>query len=552
MPRKTKHLKRRVSRKQNLLKKRRQTVHKKKGSQNRTKRGGKQYGKGAKGTLFDIFLEDKPEDKDTLIEKIGDIKNVKIILYKSKDNISNTNVVEPGEVSTTETESTELNSSENDGIPTDVIDTPKKKAKEDNYTFKNVTDNDQIINWLKDISTHTDIPNTQRLAKIFTDKNAFLLELIENRNVYNILKAINPSLVNDISTLEDDVNIGENSFSGIEIKKQKNILNPFDNNTFYVLFTKKCIPYPHYILTDENQDETKISMKNFMINILESIKTINEKDYYHNDIKLSNIVYDKTQNKFKLIDWGASKTIPNDIDNGLEQCVYRGDPIFSSLYKMYIRYTTYNLSEKLLFPRNNMKNPGYVASVPLTTLKFDTNTFDKGYFQLNLKNRVLSGKKPKDDLKYYYAPDPKVPSQTFAQQSIKNLLNYQSDIFLTKVKPIPNADENTNYEIKKTLFEKYRKSFDLHMFGMTIFHAVYIFDLNTEWIDKYAIPFTNLDPTFPNNYLEDTMTKINTCIAELTKFDISKGKKVSEAGYWNGIDITTNKSIFSKTPRSER
>lgn len=292
-----------------------------------------------------------------------------------------------------------------------------------------------------------------------------------------------------------------------------------------------------------------------MINILESIKTINEKDYYHNDIKLSNMVYDKTQNKFKLIDWGASKTITDNItntdheNNGLEQCVYRGDPIFSSLYKMYIRYTTYNYKEKLIFPfvGNNRKHPENVASVPLTTLKFDTNTFDKGYFQLNLKNRVLSGKKPKKDLRYYY--DPQTESQKFAQESIKNLLKYQSGIFLKNVKPIQDADEKKNYDIKTELF-KYRKSFDLHMFGMTIFHAVYIFDLDVKWIDEYAIPFTNLYPESQHKeYLTNTMDSIQKCIFNLNNLDKtqetresedSKKKKVSTRGVWVSPGIYSN------------
>jgi hypothetical protein len=540
MPRKTKHQKRRVSRKQNLPKKRRQTAHKKKGSQNRTKRGGKQYGKGAKGTLFDIYLADKPKDKETLIEKIGDIQNVTIILYKSKDNIPTINAEKPEEVSTTETESTEVNSSENNEIPTDVIDTPQKKAKEDNYTFADLTDNNQIINWLKDTPSPTNIHNTQRLAKIFTDKNAFLLELIENRNVYNILKGINPSLVNDISTLEDDFKIGENSFSGIEIKKQKkiiNYLNPFDNNIFYVLFTKKCKPYPNYILvdTDENieipDQNPKILMKTFFNNILNAILIINKANYYHNDIKLSNIVYDNNNKSFKLIDWGASKTIDKDYDNGgLAQCVHRGDPIFSSLYKMYIRYTTVDNTKNKTIPEHlrmdtqvglrmahiNKSTPSLVSIIPFKILQYDTT---------NLRGKA------KPDLSYYYAPDSKSSSQKLAKQSIKNFYDYQSKTFRKNI-ALLETSKNKNYDdIKKELFNNYHKSFDLHMFGMTIFHAVYIFDLDYHWIDDYAIPFTNLDPKSEHaEFLTNPFEKMEDLISKINSFSITE--KVSTKGVW--------------------
>jgi hypothetical protein len=208
---------------------------------------------------------------------------------------------------------------------------------------------------------------------------------------------------------------------------------------------------------------------------------------------------------------------------------------------MYIRYTTQGDGVSKTAAERNMFYIGpklcRVCNVPSAALKTDALI------------------KKKKDLSYYsslYSDSTAPPSQKFATHSIEKFLDYQSDTFQKQLRVISQTanDVTENDIIKRKLFE-YRQSFDLHMFGMTIFHAVYIFDLNSEWIDKYAIPFTNLDPNFPNNYLTDTMKKIDTCITDLQNVDINNGKKVSEVGYWNGIG-SNNKSIFSKTPRLDK
>jgi serine/threonine protein kinase len=531
MPRKTRHQKRRVSRKQNLPKKRHSTLHKKKGSQNRTKRGGRKYGQGAKGALYDIYLKEpknEQDKEDTLFEIIGN-KPSNIILYKYNNEKTIKEVYHTIEKCKESPSKDEAQGQEQKKTEIDKTEYVSEKIEFDEFS-----------KWLQSQE------NTTRLAKVFTEKNAFLDELKENSNVfYNTLNG--KGQAEEISALEPNYILNEFEFSGVEIELQ-------DTTKKYVLFTKKCIQYPYYILTDEPiTDKNKtiikdektyynVNMKQFMIDILTAIHKVNTDKFYHNDIKLSNMVYDPDNKKMKLIDWGAGKTIPEDYDRGgLYQSIFRGDPIFSSLYKMYIRYTTECDGVSKIAANANIYSVGTilctVCNVPSLALKKD-----------GLK---------KEDLSYYRVLtnlNSKIPpSQSFARHSIEKFLDYQSDNFQKQIKIIPEVKQYENDTIKKYFFDKYRQSFDLHMFGMTIFHAVYIFDLNSEWIDKYAIPFTNLDPKFTGNYLTDTMTKIKNCIEELPTFDNNnKGQKVSQVGYWNGWDSDKKESIFSKTPRLDK
>ena len=128
----------------------------------------------------------------------------------------------------------------------------------------------------------------------------------------------------------------------------------------------------------------------------------------------------------------------------------------------------------------------------------------------------------------------KTESQKLANKSIKNLNDYQSKTFRRIISDLEQKYQKNNDNIKQELFDKYRKSFDLHMFGMAIFHAVYIFDLDSKWIDEYAIPFTNLDPaleTDNNKYLTETFESINKLITELPSYNASSSK-VSSRGIW--------------------
>jgi serine/threonine protein kinase len=286
-----------------------------------------------------------------------------------------------------------------------------------------------------------------------------------------------------------------------------------------------------------------------VLDILPAIVKINTDKFYHNDIKLSNIVYDNTSKKMKLIDWGAGKTIPDDYDNeGLSECIYRGDPIFSSLYKMYIRYTTEGDGVSKTAAERNIyfigPNICRVCNLPSVVLKNDALV------------------KRKSDLSYYgllYSDSKAPPSQYFATHSIEKLFDYQSDTFQKQIRSISqNANAvSENTKIKRKLFE-YRQSFDLHMFGMSIFHAVYIFDLNRSWIDEYAIPFIHLDPEFSDSYLTDTMGKIEKCIEKLKssigteQSSIGPKQKVSHLGYCNGFDTKNIESLYTKTPRLDK
>ena len=106
------------------------------------------------------------------------------------------------------------------------------------------------------------------ISKTFSREDKFLREIEENINVINIHQHKPQYITLDIPTYKN-INV-----FGFAIKKS-------NGKHIYVILGKKC--NPKYSL-----DYTNIFQ--FIKDILKRIKAINSQNYYHNDIKLANII----------------------------------------------------------------------------------------------------------------------------------------------------------------------------------------------------------------------------------------------------------------------
>ena len=88
-----------------------------------------------------------------------------------------------------------------------------------------------------------------------------------------------------------------------------------DETSTFSTFTSKC---------NSDLQHTKINpnrLNKLIVNGLETLESMQKKDFVHCDIKPDNIIYCKKENKFKLIDWGISNFIkPNVRLSGNTPC----------------------------------------------------------------------------------------------------------------------------------------------------------------------------------------------------------------------------------------
>jgi serine/threonine protein kinase len=194
--------------------------------------------------------------------------------------------------------------------------------------------------------------------------------------------------------------------------------------TYYYLISKIC---------DTNYDIDTKSIVEFIENLLESIKVLNSAGVYHNDIKPANIVYCDKEKRFNLIDWGASKKVTT-----IESCKKRGDPVFSSPMKLYIVY-----SDNLLVREQNV--PKHTLQYELLTKKKDWN-----YIWDNKKEPKGDEKQEAFLTRFYY------------------LLDEQYGIFLSQLKNLHSISR---------IFKKYKRTFDIYMLGMTIYHIIFKYNV---------------------------------------------------------------------------
>jgi serine/threonine protein kinase len=268
-----------------------------------------------------------------------------------------------------------------------------------------------FLDWLKNDYKHNTI------AKRFTIKEKFIDEIKENMKVIKIFK---DSL--EMITLDNPK---------YSISKEKTIrLSGVSINTgankIYGIFGSKC---------NQAVELNFLNIIQFIENMLESIKVINDQNYYHNDIKLPNIVFCGSKFRFNLIDWGTSRELVQDHT----QFSAGGGPIFSSPVKLY-----------LLFKNHKMLKYLKKSNVPYITLK----------------KYLLEGKK-----KYLDYINPGVLKVDRIKRekynAIKQKLHEQHTVFLKVINGLTDEE----------IFEYFKKSFDVYMLGMTLLHSVYKFNL---------------------------------------------------------------------------
>jgi hypothetical protein len=162
------------------------------------------------------------------------------------------------------------------------------------------------------------------------------------------------------------------------------------------------------------------------------------------------------ENRFNLIDWGASRSIDwnksdsdEKLNKAINECKIRGDPVFSSPMKLYIVYA------------NNWALN--TTNIPSVTLKYELH----------------KGKKD-----WNYLKDQKL------KKKVTNLLKIQYNFFLeelNEIKKKSNDSHLSNTNAVKKVFEKYHDSFDIYMFGMTLYHIMIKENIYSADANKYNI-----------------------------------------------------------------
>jgi serine/threonine protein kinase len=292
-----------------------------------------------------------------------------------------------------------------------------------------------------------------KAAKEFKSKSEFIKELNEGKDVLSAYTN-NPTYV----TLENQ-DYNSNNIIGFDVTFKS---TPF-NYTYYYIISKLCNPNFTLSLSDDNTSVFK-----FIKEILESIKIINENNIYHNDVKLPNIVYCPFENRYNLIDWGASKKIEK-----LQDCMTRGDPVYSSPIKLYI--VEYNTPLKTL-------------NIPKRILQYELGKGKKDWNYLSPNIKESSNDQYNNKIVFY--------------ESFKQLLDGQHTIF-TEILKNSSLDE---------LYNKYKTSFDVYMLGITIYQAKFRFNLNDARLDDIVNAFIDLNNPIDANGALNKLSELSSNI----------------------------------------
>ena len=252
-----------------------------------------------------------------------------------------------------------------------------------------------------------------------------------------------------------------------EIKLNKKILKIYKSQskkylTIYPIGKFKSIDLIASIITLNNNKKIymifgnkcynnnyKINLDKYIIDILESLIILQKHNLQHDDIKLDNTV--KCKDKYKLIDWGKVRCVK--------------DLSFRTIYGVYH-------SPILL----------YLKGVTFPQFYFFIENLDYAY-------NIVNSKKNKNFLKN---------NKIFIE-----LIKKVRDEF----KIIVQMKNN-----KKYLLNKYKFTFDIYMFGITILHIVNKYKLNYIKYKRIIDKFTSLINPVKN--AQDALKYVKKCLKD--------------------------------------
>ena len=155
------------------------------------------------------------------------------------------------------------------------------------------TDRGEIVLYSDDIPEFLEFVNSIKnsIAKVFkpTGKPAVLqAKLDEEIAINRTISSLYGPFAETFTTIAPIAGFRDHKIYGVRVQLK--------GETLYAIFGSKC------------KSKYRLEMQECIVNILLSLSLLNEKGYYHNDIKFDNIV--KCDGIYKLIDWGAA--IPID------------------------------------------------------------------------------------------------------------------------------------------------------------------------------------------------------------------------------------------------
>jgi len=295
---------------------------------NKTRKGGKLYGNGAWGTVYDI-KNNNPRDMDTILKKIGEFKNP-----------NNTPAIMHN-VSTVD---------DNNGV--DIIVGDKATVKLINERLTEITKSISPETSSEDVDTSS-LTYGQSLVvgKLFkynlfkfSVEKEFTSEMNQNASIQKILVETPGSQpLSAITTLTID----NKNYIGFSIPSKQ----------MYVIFYKKC---GHFIVRsgqfrlEEDADKRQLRLDQSILDILKILNKLNKANTFHNDVKFANMLsveYGPDNNKklaYILADYGAANKIPDDQALIAKALAKRGDPVFTSPLKiLFIKESIISAPRKL-------------------------------------------------------------------------------------------------------------------------------------------------------------------------------------------------------------
>lgn len=138
-----------------------------------------------------------------------------------------------------------------------------------------------------------------------------------NTNVNVAVKVINKTKIkeNVLNKIQSEINILK-SVDHINILKFIEVI--YNENLIYI-FTELCDTTLKYVCNSNNHKKyinlSNSDIKSIMIQIKNALQYLYNKNIYHRDLKLQNILYNKSTNCIKICDFGFAKVYDDDFLN---------------------------------------------------------------------------------------------------------------------------------------------------------------------------------------------------------------------------------------------